>query len=231
MIKTNKPAVLRKATADAYKALVAKKPSSDSIEETFPKTSLDTLTGPLRAVGPAMASLILAVGSEGKANEIPFYSDEIFLWLCVDWFPCSEKNRTNDKKAARLVRADGSGLNLKYNLHEYNQLYEEVVKLRERINSEEEKAKNEKDDGRDFTAADVDRVAYVLQHLAASNFPNAEEIMKQDKESKRDTQEKKKEDDDDDDDEEEEILGVSKPQTGKRKAEWDKRGKTKKAKK
>jgi hypothetical protein len=231
MIKTNKPAVLRKATADAYKAIVDKKPSGDSIDETFPKTSLDTLTAPLRAVGPAMASLILAVGTEGKANEIPFYSDELFLWLCVDWFPCSEKNRSNYKKAARLVRADGSGLNLKYNMLEYRQLFEEVAKLRERINSEEEKAKSENDDdGREFTATDMDRVAYVLQHLAASNFPDAAEIVKKDKETKQEAQQKKK--DNEDDDEEEEILGVSKPQTGKkRKAGWDKRGKTKKAKK
>lgn len=230
MIKTNKPVVVRKSTADAYKALVDKKPTRETIDETFPKTSLDTLTTPLRAVGPAMASLILAVGTEGKANEIPFYSDELFLWLCVDWFPCSEKNRANYKKAERLVRKDGSGLNLKYNMLEYRQLYEEVVKLQDRINSDEEKAKSEDDNGRDFTATDMDRVAYVLQHLAASNFPDAAEIVKHDLATKKEADEKKKEEQEDDDDDEE-ILGVSKPQTGKkRKADWNKRGKTKKVK-
>lgn len=230
MIKTNKPVVVRKTTAEAYKSIVDKKPSRDSIDETFPKKSLDTLTAPLRAVGPAMASLILAVGTEGTANEIPFYSDELFLWLCVDWFPCSEKNRSNYKKAARLVRKDGSGLNLKYNMLEYRQLYEEVVKLRERINSDEEKEKtkdDDNDDGREFTAADIDRVAFVLQHLAASKFPNADEIVKQDVAGKLEAEEKKKEEDED----EEEILGVSKPETGKkRKPDWNKRGKTKKVK-
>ncbi|KAH8693286.1 hypothetical protein BGW36DRAFT_302412 [Talaromyces proteolyticus] len=226
MLKTNKPIVIRKASADAFKALVDKQPSLDAIDETYPKDSLDMLTGPIRAVGPALASLILALATEGKANEIPFYSDELFLWLCVDSFPISEKNRRNYEKATRLIRKDGSGLNLKYNMHEYRQLYEEVVKFRQRLNGEVREAD---ETARLFTTADVERVAYVIQHLGVSGFPDAAEILRLDEESKKATREEAE----GDDEAEEMILGVttSKPsKPGKRKGDWNQKGKTKKKK-
>lgn len=183
MIKTNKPEVVQDTTADAFKAFVDQEPSLDSPAETFPKNSLDILIKPLRAVGIATASLILAVATEGKANEIPFYSDDVYLWLCLELFPGSEKNRYNDEKATRRTKDDGR-LDAKYNMEEYRELYEEVFKLRHRLNyggndrhngSKEEETTNR----RQFSCADVERVAYVLNHLDASGFPDAARILAQ----------------------------------------------------
>ncbi|EEA27670.1 hypothetical protein TMatcc_004033 [Talaromyces marneffei ATCC 18224] len=177
MIKTNNPEVVHKTTCDAFKALIDKTPTHDSLEETFPKKSQDILVKPLRAVGPATASLILAVATEGKKNEIPFYSDDIYWWLCLGLFPGSEKNRYNDKKAAKSMRDDGR-LDVKYNMEEYRELYEEVFKLRHRLNHGDDE-KDQKEEPRQFSCADVERVAYVLKNFDISGFPNAAEILEQ----------------------------------------------------
>lgn len=234
MIKTNKPDVVRKTTCDAFKAFIDKTPTRDTLEETFPKKSQDILMKPLRAVGTATASLILAVATEGKQNEIPFYSDDIYWWLCLDLFPGSEKNRYNYKKATKRTRDDGR-LDVKYNMEEYRELYEEVFKLRHRLNSAEDD-EHSKEERRQFSCADVERVAYVLKNFGVSGFPNAAEILEQyeatvDEARKEFDQNKrgKKKKSRDDDSEEEHILGVE--PSKKRKAGFAEtgRGKRKKA--
>jgi hypothetical protein len=225
MIKTNKPELVRKTTAAAFETLADQAPSRSSLDDTFPKSSLDILSDPLRAVGPATASLILAVGTEGKAHEVPFYSDELFKWLCLDLFPGSEKNRDNYKKAEHYVRTDGE-LNVKYNLREYRELYEEAVKLHEHLNSD---LTGEKE-GRVLGAADMERVAYVLQHLDVSGYPGAADILRRDEEARKVAKEKKKVEEEES--EEEQILGVApKTEKNKRKAEAPSGGRNQKKKK
>ncbi|KAL1985087.1 hypothetical protein VTN96DRAFT_8216 [Rasamsonia emersonii] len=218
LVKTNKAPQVRKTTAAAFAALpsagsssapaeapAAAAPAADaagsslfffddtSSASSFPKESLDTLTGPLRAVGPATASLILAAATTGTKNEVPFFSDEVYLWLCLDIYPLSANK--SKKKIEKYIRANGE-LAVKYNLKEYRDLWEAVFQLRARLNSavENSKAADGKkkkkdgddddvdDDGRIFSTADIEKVAYVLRHLDVSGFPGAAEILKQDKE-------------------------------------------------
>ncbi|OKL59260.1 hypothetical protein UA08_05507 [Talaromyces atroroseus] len=242
LIKTNKPELVRKTTAEAYKALVDSidtEPSRESLDETFPKKSQDILMKPLRAVGTATASLILAVRTEGRANEIPFYSDEVYNWLCLDLFPGSEKNRWNYKKATNRTREDGR-LDVKYNMLEYRELYEEVCKLRHHLNNY--KADDDDDDDhkarRQFSCSDVERVAYVLRNLDVSGFPHAAEILEKhaaaESEAKKEFEKNKRSkrksgaNADDDEPEEEEILGVV--PSKKRKAGFKESGRGKKKK-
>ncbi|EED23978.1 conserved hypothetical protein [Talaromyces stipitatus ATCC 10500] len=229
MIKTNKPDVVRKTTCEAFKAFLDRPPIRETLDETFPKKSQDILMKPLRAVGTATASLILAVATEGKKNEIPFYSDDMYWWLCLDLFPGSEKNRYNYKKATKRTRDDGR-LDVKYNMEEYRELYEEVFKLRDRLNND--------DSNRQFSCADVERVAYVLRNFDVSGFPNAAEILLQyqvtvDEARKEFEQNKrgKKKSRDDDESEEEFILGVEPSESKKRKAGFGETGRGKKKKK
>lgn len=249
MIKTNKPEVARKTTADAYKALddiIDKEPTRESLDATFPKKSQDILMKALRAVGTATASLILAVASEGRSNEIPFFSDDIYNWLCLDLFPGSEKNRWNYKKATRRTREDGR-LDIKYNMEEYREVYEEVFKLRNHLNNsgddDDDDECNKEGNGtrRQFSCADVERVAYVLQHLDVSGFPQAAEILekhavgveeaKAEFEKNKPKRFKKKKGStggNDDDSEEEQILGVE--PSKKRKAGFAESGRGKRNK-
>ncbi|PCH07525.1 Hypothetical protein PENO1_012100 [Penicillium occitanis (nom. inval.)] len=235
MIKTNKPEVVRKTTCDAFKAFIDKTPTRDSLEETFPKKSQDILMKPLRAVGTATASLILAVATEGKQNEIPFYSDDIYWWLCLDLFPGSEKNRYNFKKATKRTTDDGR-LDVKYNMEEYRELYEEVFKLRHRLNNGED-GEDSKEERRQFSCADVERVAYVLKNFGVSGFPNAVEILEEyeatvDEARKEFDQNKrgKKKKSRDDDSDEEHILGVEPSQSKKRKSGFAETGRGKRNK-
>jgi hypothetical protein len=227
MIKTNKAPVVRKTTAAAFAAFPNVEPvldssseeneNSSSLNEAFPKSSLDILTAPLRAVGPATASLVLNVATEGNPNEVPFYSDELYLWLCLGKYPlCGKGGR---KKAGKRIRSNGE-LDVKYNLREYRDLWEAVLKLRNRLNGgvktddTDDGSKEEETEGKDtrvFTAADIERVAYVLKELDVSGFPGASEILEQDAREQKEFEEEEKE-------EEQEILGV-KREAKKRKRE------------
>ncbi|GKT98563.1 hypothetical protein FLAG1_01323 [Fusarium langsethiae] len=76
-------------------------------EKTDTVTTLDVLTK-LRGIGPATASLLLAVHD---ASRVIFFADEAFWWLC-----CSGKQSP-----------------IKYNAKEYRMLCSEVDDLRNRI--------------------------------------------------------------------------------------------------
>jgi hypothetical protein len=71
------------------------------------KAALEILTK-LRGVGPATASLLLAIH---QPDEVPFFSDELFLWLCHD----------------------GQSHNIKYTTKEYLALYAEAAKVSKRL--------------------------------------------------------------------------------------------------
>ena len=165
MVKSNPEKTVTQSTSNAFAIL----PNADPISapaEAFPRPSLDALTAPLRGVGPATASLILSIGTIfGDAkNQVPFYSDDVYLWLVLNDFRESadkeEKPSMNKKPSGELIA--------KYNLNEYRDLWDAVQKLRARLNNEVMKSQG---DGREpVSLADIEKVAYVIRNIAVSGF-------------------------------------------------------------
>ncbi|KAI9748034.1 MAG: hypothetical protein M4579_007328 [Chaenotheca gracillima] len=126
--------------------LVASNPSSTTTSTTkdaFKTYTNDTTSSPLPAItklsslkgiGPASASLLLAVFDP---LSVPFFSDECFRWLM---FESATKGKGWDRP-------------IKYDVKEYRILVERVGELRDRLR---------KESGEDVSAADVEKVAYVL---------------------------------------------------------------------
>jgi ADA HAT complex component 1 len=147
------------AAADAEGEAEAEESDLDS---AFPKQSLETLTAPLRGVGPATASLILSVATEAA----PFYSDDVFLWLCLGVFPSSAAAAAaedgGEKKGgvSKRIRPNGE-LNVKYNIQEYRELWEAVQRLRARLAAQSSDA---------VSCADAEKVAFVLRHYNVSVY-------------------------------------------------------------
>lgn len=141
MIKSNAETLVSTCVSSAVKAL----PS----DRTFPQESLDALL-PLRGVGPATASLILSVLSRGP-GEVPFYSDDVYLWV-VDGVVPSVSGST--------VSEAGVELKVKYNLKEYEVLFQKTGEVVERLNG----------DGGRVSFLDVEKVAYVLKNIDVSGF-------------------------------------------------------------
>lgn len=94
--------------------------------------SLTELTK-LKGVGPATASLILACYDEVN---VPFFGDEVFEYL-------HSGNAGTGKK---------NSLKIRYSMKEYKSLFDEVKKLRERLDRE----------GEVVRAVEVEKVAYVI---------------------------------------------------------------------
>ncbi|KAI9376810.1 hypothetical protein BJX61DRAFT_530628 [Aspergillus egyptiacus] len=184
MVRSNPEKVVRSATIAALSSLTDndKTPVTDADRFELVRESLEKLTSPLRGVGPATASLLLSVA---RPADVPFYSDDVFLWLCVGVYPrdgngaesgsegreegeTEEKrkgSKDNKKKEEKVVKPNGE-LNVKYNVSEYRKLWAAVADLRRRLNG---KADNtEEVDG--VTCADVERVAFVIRHLDQSGL-------------------------------------------------------------
>lgn len=167
LVRSNPAGLIRRTTASAFAAVPVSDPTaelasedaeSEDLDSAFPKQSLDALTAPLRGVGPATASLILSVATESA----PFYSDDVFLWLCLGVFPFAAAEEGGGTKggASKRVRPNGE-LNVKYNLHEYRLLWEAVQRLRARLAARSS-------DAEAVSCADVEKVAFVLRHFDAS---------------------------------------------------------------
>ncbi|GAQ10965.1 hypothetical protein ALT_8286 [Aspergillus lentulus] len=173
LVRSNQAALIRRTTASAFATapasdhmadLVSAGPEAEAESESdsaFPKQSLESLTAPLRGVGPATASLILSVATEAA----PFYSDDVFLWLCLGVFPSADAAAAEDdgqKKGgvSKRIRPNGE-LNVKYNLQEYRQLWEAVRRLRARLAAQSSDA---------VSCADVEKVAFVLRHYDVSAY-------------------------------------------------------------
>jgi hypothetical protein len=211
MVKTNQESLVHKTTLAAFNSIPHVDPSKD-LQDAFPKISLDTLTKALRGIGPATASLVLSVATkddnEAASNEAPFYSDELFMWLCLKIYPEDEDDRHEPgeqcelaERIAEHIRKNGE-LNVKYSAAEYEKVWTAVQKLRGRLNhhigaqseskgdEEEEKRDNGNgDDGdgerRIFTAIDIEKVAYVLRYGHVPELPPREiKIMEREKELK-----------------------------------------------
>lgn len=90
MVKSNQSKSVLKCTSAAVAAIPKESPMS-APNEAFPKSSLDALS-PLRGVGTATASLILSIATaKGDLDrQIPFYSDDLYLWLCLKDYPETE---------------------------------------------------------------------------------------------------------------------------------------------
>ncbi|RHZ57638.1 hypothetical protein CDV55_101143 [Aspergillus turcosus] len=170
LVRSNPAGLIRRTTASAFNAVPVPDPAaelayadaeSEDLDSAFPKQSLDALTAPLRGVGPATASLILSVATESA----PFYSDDVFLWLCLGVFPfapaaAAEEGGETKGAASKRVRPNGE-LNVKYNLHEYRLLWEAVQRLRARLAARSS-------DAEAVSCADVEKVAFVLRHFDVS---------------------------------------------------------------
>ncbi|PWY81841.1 hypothetical protein BO70DRAFT_40600 [Aspergillus heteromorphus CBS 117.55] len=129
LIRSNPDSLVKTATARAFTLLASEAKDSDS---SFPTQSLDALIKPLRGVGVATASLVL-----GLSGRVPFYSDDVYLWVCLgEWR--SEGGIDGDGVVEERVRKGvykrGNGeLDVKYNLGEYRGLWEGGWGLRGRL--------------------------------------------------------------------------------------------------
>lgn len=161
MVKSNQDKTVTKSTSTAFAAL----PDADPIlapSEAFPRASLDALTAPLRGVGPATASLILSIATVlGDAkNQVPFYSDDVYLWLVLGDFPKAEhqvdKPSTHKKPNGELIA--------KYNVNEYRDLWKYTQELRARLNKDVAES-----DG-PVSLIDIEKVAYVIRNIDVSGY-------------------------------------------------------------
>ncbi|KAL4796492.1 hypothetical protein BDV19DRAFT_378204 [Aspergillus venezuelensis] len=163
LLRSNKENIIQSATRDAFASLSS--PTSLSTNYTHVQTAIQKLTT-LRGIGPATASLILStVDPEG----VPFYSDDIYLWLCLGIYPERVEKSASDLRRpkherdaamrAKQVRPNGE-LNVKYDLSEYRRVWGAVRRLMERINEEAEENAEE-----GVSCVDVEKVALVVRHL------------------------------------------------------------------
>ncbi|PLB35871.1 uncharacterized protein BDW47DRAFT_119214 [Aspergillus candidus] len=174
MIKSNPDQTVEQATRAALAALSGKNLSQQdkpNPEGQFPQTSLTELINPLRGVGIATASLILsAVTANKKGGGIPFFSDDVYLWLCMGEAPRLRSELARESKGRKQRRKGcykrlGGELALKYNVKEYQGLWEAVRRLRERLLLEIEDGKEEV-----VSCTNVEKVAFVLRHVGVSGL-------------------------------------------------------------
>ncbi|KAJ5684726.1 uncharacterized protein N7477_001071 [Penicillium maclennaniae] len=160
MIKSNAEKVVLECTSSAISLLPepSTTPNVDSEGDLYPKESFDALTR-LRGVGVATASLILSIAtaSSVEVDEVPFYSDDTFLWLCAGCYPGSE-----EEEVRKYLKPNGD-LGVKYNVNEYRLLWEKMEELRGRLNRPGE--------GEDkIRFVDIERVAFVVRNFDDSGF-------------------------------------------------------------
>jgi hypothetical protein len=196
MLKTNKEKTVRETTTSAFAALPSSSTSTTTTEDpptdAFPKTSLDALSTPLRGVGPATASLILSIATSAcdPAREIPFYSDDTFLWLCLEVYPRAPRSERRTGRLARMTKPNGE-LNVKYNLHEYRELWDAVWELRTRLNRAARKTETQEKGLRPVSSTDVEKVAFVIRHAGVAGVPVPEESEDEDEGEKENGEEGK----------------------------------------
>lgn len=171
MLKTNKEKVIHSTTASAFKQLSTVDPMEEP-NEAFPKTSMDTLSGPLRGIGPATASLILSIATTScdPEHEVPFYSDDIYLWLCLEVYPFAEESDRRTQRLAKLTKPNGE-LNVKYNMHEYRELWNAVWELRARLNRLAKSDRSKENGLHPVSSTDIEKVAFVIRHIRVSGYP------------------------------------------------------------
>ena len=107
MVKTNQDPLVRKTVATAMNVLPSYSADEQDKDRLFPAKGMEVMIRGLRGVGTASASLVLSVctaesledeeieqakpGQVGRKVEVPFYSDEMYLWLCFGDYPTSAR--------------------------------------------------------------------------------------------------------------------------------------------
>ncbi|KAL1955974.1 hypothetical protein VTO42DRAFT_7874 [Malbranchea cinnamomea] len=179
-----RPALLglaRSNTDDQIKVAISKAFNAlpdPSEPDPFPETSMKCLVDALRGIGPATASLILSVmpprtttaanpDSENVVG-IPFFSDELYLWLCGKSYP-GDKPKTVTKKEKRDKE------NIDYTMAGYRQLWNAVREFRSRMQSSILSETQPGGSGTSFSTADLEKVAFVLGHIELSGFKDYED--------------------------------------------------------
>lgn len=134
--------------------------------------------------------LSISTAAGDASHQIPFYSDDVYLWLCLKDFPEPEDARTPQplissggastetkpkKKPSKYKRPNGE-LNVKYNASEYRQLWNASWELRERLNrsmdtsDQDEEGESEDENAQPISHNDIEKVAFVLRNVAFSGF-------------------------------------------------------------
>lgn len=151
LINSNTEKLVLECTSSAL-SLLPSKPDGDGAGDVFPKESLDALSK-LRGVGIATASLVLSIitASDTGVCEVPFYSDDTFLWLCAGVYPGSEE------KVGKFLKPNGD-LGVKYNVNEYRLLWDAMRELRGRLNGDGEGEEER------VRFVDIERVAFVVRN-------------------------------------------------------------------
>ncbi|ODH50299.1 hypothetical protein GX48_03571 [Paracoccidioides brasiliensis] len=177
LIRSNENSLVQSTTNAAFSQL--QDTLSNTGDEAFPAAPLETLTGPLRGVGPAAASLFLSIAPYGissddpssdvnNINAPPFFSDELFNWLCLDKYKHGSASGGGGAKSSVTAAHK-----IKYNIKEYQQLWEAVRGLRKRINQlpeQNEGVESAEGDGRIFSVLDIEKAAFVIGHLDISGY-------------------------------------------------------------
>ena len=127
LVQQNTDSTSKEQTADAFQTFTVA-----SKADIKPQEGIKILTN-LRGVGPATASLLASVFEPAT---IPFFSDELFRWCFF-----------GDGKG------NGWDRDIKYNMKEYLQLFDEVQAFRRRFYEDFE---------REVSAVEMEKVAYVL---------------------------------------------------------------------
>ncbi|KAJ5714214.1 uncharacterized protein N7483_011395 [Penicillium malachiteum] len=161
LIRSNAEPLVSSCVSAALSAL----PKADS--EEFPQASLDALQ-PLRGVGPATASLILSImtGCSDTSRQVPFYSDDAFLWLCLQAYPKIEDNASEKdvKSGFTNLKPSPVVLKVRYTLNEYRELWDASNTLHRRLNEGLEAGQEP------VSQNDIEKVAYVLHNIDVSGF-------------------------------------------------------------
>lgn len=111
----------------------------------FPSEVINILTE-LRGVGPATASLLLAVGGGGRDV---FFGDEVWAWVCGGVYPGGEG------------WGKGKG-GIKYTTKEYERLWEGCREVGERV-------------GKEAGMGDVEKVGFVIGNLREGDMEVADD--------------------------------------------------------
>ncbi|KAI9870206.1 MAG: hypothetical protein M1830_004534 [Pleopsidium flavum] len=136
LVASNSEEDIQRTTREAFKTYAS---NPDDYAVSIKK--LATLKG----IGPATASLLLSVYDP---ENVPFFSDEVFRWICWD-----EKS--------------GWGRKIKYDVKEYKELFEGVKAVRTRLTGDGGEGEGE---GEGVGAADLEKGAFVLGREALTGM-------------------------------------------------------------
>lgn len=142
LLAANSPDLIKTTTTAAFASLTsAPAPTTDAV-----LAALKTLVDPIKGVGPATGSYILALIAPAS---VPVFSDEAYRWVL--YASANNAGRGND----------GWYREIKYDVKEYRVYLDSVAALAARL-------------GDGVTAQDVEKVGFVLGKEAAADLTGGE---------------------------------------------------------